>query len=135
MDPAEEVELVADSGIPGSADVGGTRQVTVIREEDFLAVSDELGRRVDPAVRRANVLVRGVELQGAREMTLHLGPCRILIVGETVPCERMDEAVQGLRDALRPDWRGGCYGRVLTGGRVRVGDEARLGPGTSQGSR
>ena len=132
MDPASELEMVAGSGIQGNADRGGARQVTVIREEDFAEVERELGRPVDPAVRRANVLVRGVELRGSRGKVLRVGPCRILIGGETVPCERMDEAVPGLREALRPGWRGGCYGRVLTGGRVRVGDEAHLEEGTPE---
>lgn len=135
MDPAEEVELVADSGIVGNADRGGARQITVIRDEDFQSVSREMGHAVDPALRRANVLVRGVELRRTRGMILHLGPCRIQIVGETVPCERMDEAVPGLRAALRLDWRGGCYGRVLTGGPVRVGDHARVQPEGSRGPR
>lgn len=132
MDPAEEIEMLAGSGIPGNADRGGARQVTVIREEDFHAVGRELGTPVDPAARRANVLIRGVDLRDTRGRVLRLGSCRILIGGETVPCERMDEAVPGLRGALRPAWRGGCYGRVLTGGRLRVGDEARLEEGTSE---
>lgn len=125
MDPRPSLELT-DEGVRESADRGRARQVTIIREEDFRTVEEELGRTVDRSFRRANVLVRGVELEGTRGRILRLGKCRILIGGETVPCERMDEAVPGLREALRTSWRGGCYGRVLDGGSVHLGDEAWL---------
>lgn len=129
MDPADEVEMVPDLGIRGNADQGGSRQVTVIQEEVFEDLEDTLGPRVDPSMRRANVMVRGVDLRESRGKILHLGECRILLRGETVPCGRMDEALEGLRDALRPEWRGGCFGLVLAGGRVRVGDAVRLDEG------
>jgi MOSC domain-containing protein YiiM len=34
----------------------------------------------------------------------------------------MDEAAPGLQAALGPDWRGGVFTQVLTGGVIRVGD-------------
>lgn len=129
MDPREEVEMVPELGIRDNADQGGHRQVTVIQEEVFRELADTLGPRLDPAMRRANVMVRGVDLHESRGKILHLGECRILIRGETRPCERMDEALEGLRDALRPDWRGGCFGHVLVGGTVRIGDEVWLEEG------
>lgn len=126
MDPVHWMEMVAERGIDGNADQGGFRQVTVIQEEVFEALRDELGSSVDPAMRRANVMVRGVDLRNSRGKILNVGPVRIQIRGETVPCERMDEALPGLRAALAPGWRGGCFGRVLLGGPVRVGDAVHL---------
>jgi MOSC domain-containing protein YiiM len=34
----------------------------------------------------------------------------------------MDEALPGLREALRPNWRAGVYGEVLNDGEIAVGD-------------
>lgn len=128
MDETDALRLVEGAGVDGSADRGRARQVTIIEREVFDRVAEDLGVPVDPAVRRANVLVSGIRLAGRRHHVLHLGPCRIEIAGETRPCERMDEAVAGLRAALDAEWGGGAFGRVLEGGEVRVGDVARLSP-------
>jgi MOSC domain-containing protein YiiM len=40
----------------------------------------------------------------------------------------MDEAHDGLREALSADWRGGVYGKVLEGGPIRIGDPVRWAP-------
>jgi MOSC domain-containing protein YiiM len=54
-----------------------------------------------------------------------VGGVKILIHGETRPCEQMDEALPGLRAALGPDWRGGVFGEVLDDGEIAVGDPVR----------
>jgi MOSC domain-containing protein YiiM len=41
----------------------------------------------------------------------------------------MDEARKGLRRALEPDMRAGVWGRVLTGGTIRLGDRVLVVPG------
>ncbi len=133
MDPAEVVRLVEDAGIEGNADQGGWRQVTVIEREVFDRLKDELDPSVEPSMRRANVMVSGVHLDGTRGKILRLGDTRIHLRGETVPCERMDEAVEGLRDALKPETRGGMYGRVIAGGELRIGDEVALEDGPENG--
>jgi MOSC domain-containing protein YiiM len=70
--------------------------------------------------------VSGVGLEGARGWTLRIGACRIELAGETRPCERMDEALPGLRRALEPGCGGGRFGRVRQGGVIRVGDPVEL---------
>ena len=125
MDPLEDAELVADAGLADNANQGGRRQVTVISVEAWERATAALGREVDPAARRANLLVRGIDLRDSRDRTLVVGACRILVGGETRPCDRMDEAAWGLQEALRPEWRGGVYGRVLEGGPIRLGDPVR----------
>ncbi len=125
MDPRDRVQLAAGKGIVGNADQGGWRQVTLIAKERWEAVTAELGVTLDPSVRRANLLVSGVDLVDARDKVLSIGGTRVQIVNETAPCRRMDEAQPGLQDALRPDWGGGAFGFVVNDGDIAVGDEVR----------
>ena len=122
MDARESIELVAGQGVAGSADRGGRRQVTLLEREVWDALMRELGRDTGPETRRANVLVTGIDLRASRGRVLRLGGTRIRIGGEVKPCERMEEAVAGLRAAMYPEWRGGAFGQILDGGVVVVGD-------------
>jgi MOSC domain-containing protein YiiM len=126
MDRAEEATLIADRGILGNADQGGKRQVTVIERETWDTMMDELHGDIEPSARRANLLVTGVTLARSHGKILHVGGCRVHIQGETRPCERMDEALPGLRRAMGEPWRGGAFGVVLDDGQIRVGDPVRL---------
>lgn len=129
MDPVDSIVLDEGLGIRGNADLGGWRQVTVVEAEALEALAERLDTEVPPILRRANVLVRGVRLAECRGKRLHLGRCEIEMRGETVPCERMDEAVPGLRQAMKEGWAGGAFGRVVVDGEVRVGDPARMEDG------
>ena len=126
MDPAPEAELVADRGIVGNANQGGSRQVTVMEREAWEGLMEELGADLDPAARRANLMVSGISLKDCRGKVLRIGDVKIWLVGETRPCERMDEALPGLRRAMGGPWRGGAYGTVVEGGWIRIGDAAEL---------
>lgn len=122
MDRLEDARLLEGEGLEGNADLGGRRQVTVIERKAWERAVAELGERVDPSARRANLMVSGVELAGSRGRRLAVGGALLLVRGETTPCHRMDEAAEGLQEALRPEWRGGVYAEVLRGGDIRVGD-------------
>ena len=122
MDARESIELVAGRGVEGSADRGGRRQVTLLEREVWDALMRDLGRDAGPETRRANVLVSGIDLRASRGRVLRLGAARIRIGGEVKPCERMEEAVAGLRAAMYPEWRGGAFGQILDSGSVAVGD-------------
>ena len=122
MDLEEEARAVAGRGLEGNANQGGHRQVTLLDAEAWERVEAELGSSVDPSARRANLLVRGLELSDSRGRVLRVGACRIRVRGETRPCGRMDQAFPGLRAALDPEWRGGIYGEVLIGGDIALGD-------------
>jgi MOSC domain-containing protein YiiM len=125
MDATDVADLREGEGIVGNANQGGRRQVTVLSQERWNAVMREVDGHVPPAARRANLLVTGIDLEETRGRTLRVGPCRILIAGETKPCDLMEETLSGLRAALRPNWGGGAYGQVLDSGQIRVGDEVR----------
>jgi MOSC domain-containing protein YiiM len=122
MDAAESAELVAGRGIVGNADQGGRRQVTIIEQEVWEALMRRLGGALPPSARRANLMVSGVPLADSRGRVLLVGPCRVRIFNETKPCERMEEALPGLRAAMYPNWSGGAFGEVVEGGRIAVGD-------------
>jgi MOSC domain-containing protein YiiM len=123
MDPVEEAELVPGRGVVGNADQGGKRQVTLIEQEVWDDLMRETGGNVSPSARRANLLVKGFPLAESRGRIARVGNCRIRIHGETRPCEQMDEALPGLRQAMKKPWAGGAFAEVLEGGRVRLGDE------------
>ncbi|MEW6209019.1 MAG: MOSC domain-containing protein [Acidobacteriota bacterium] len=122
MDSVERAELKTGRGIVGNTDQGGRRQVTLIEEEVWRELMSKLGADVSASARRANLLVRGIALANSRGRIIRIGSCRILIHGETRPCERMDEALRGLREAMRPNWGGGAYGEIITDGVISVGD-------------
>ncbi|MFN7963525.1 MAG: MOSC domain-containing protein [Thermoanaerobaculia bacterium] len=122
MDPVERATLLAGQGVVGSANQGGRRQVTLIEASAWQAAEKELGATVPPVARRANLLVSGLSLAESRGRLLAVGSTRLRVNGETRPCERMDEAFQGLRAALSPEWRGGCYAEILEGGEIASGD-------------
>ncbi len=126
MDPAESAKLIANSGIEGNANRGGRRQVTIIESEMWNRLMMDLDAELDPSARRANLMVSGVSLVNSRGRILRVGGCRIEIMGETRPCERMDEALPGLREAMKPIWGGGAFGIVLDDGEIRVGDTVEL---------
>ncbi len=125
MDPVSEAELVAGKGLEGNANRAGRRQVTLLEWERWEEIVGGLGARLDPAARRANILLDGVTLAESRGRVLALGETRLRIMGETKPCERMEEALPGLEEALWPDWGGGAFAVVEAGGRIAVGSEAR----------
>ncbi len=122
MEPVPEATLVAGKGLEGNVDRGGYRQVTLLDADAWETATREVGVDLAPDARRANLLVRGVDFSETANRVLRIAGCRIRIRGETLPCERMEDAAPGLKAALAPDWRGGAYGMVLEGGPLALGD-------------
>ena len=121
MDAVARAELVSGKGLAGNANWGGRRQVSLLDADLWERVVAELGGDLDPVARRANVLLRGLDLANSRKRVLCLGDCRVRIWCETKPCERMDEVLPGLKAALYPNWGGGASGQVIVGGILSVG--------------
>lgn len=128
MDPARRATLVAGRGIVGNADQGRRRQVTLIERETWERVMRETAGDADPSARRANLMLSGIALEETRDRVLRVGDVRLRIGGHTTPCERMDEAVPGLRNAMRPRWGGGAFAEVLDDGGIAVGDAVEWEP-------
>ncbi len=125
MDPVDEAVAVAGRGLEGGVDFDGDRQVTLIEREVFDRLRGSLDDSLEPAMRRANLLVSGIRLEHTRDRMLAVGDLRIHIRGETRPCGQMEEACEGLSDALDSHWRGGAHGSVVNDATIAVGDEVR----------
>jgi len=125
MDAADAAELVAGRGLRGDATQGGRRQVTIMSLDRWQALTSHLPGPPTPAIRRANLMVEGIDLDFSRERVLRIGDARVRIFGETRPCHQMDEACPGLQDALSPPWGGGAFGEVIEGGVIAVGSPVR----------
>ena len=122
MTAVDEAKALAGQGFDGGVREASTRQVTVLAAEAWADAETALGASVDPTLRRANLLVDGVDLAGTTGKVLRIGNLRLEITGETTPCHWMDAAKGGLQAALEPHWRGGAHGVVLADATVRVGD-------------
>ncbi len=137
MDEVARATLVAHRGLRGNANLGGKRQVTVLSLEAWTAITAGVAGPIDPIERRANLLVSGLDLRGCRGQVLRIGTCRLLVHGETKPCERMDAVAPGLQQGLREPWAGGVFAEALDDGDIASGDavalEAPAPPGTRPG--
>jgi MOSC domain-containing protein YiiM len=121
MDAVDEARFIARRGIADNADIGGRRQVTLLGRERWLEATEPLGD-VDPAIRRANLMVSGIDFERSRGRILQIGPARLRVNGENRPCRALDFKLPGLQAALDARWGGGVYVEVVEGGVVGVGD-------------
>lgn len=126
MDPTDRARVVAGKGILGNANQGGKRQVTIVSNKHWGAVTAPLGEIADPRLRRANLLVSDIDFSDARGKILKIGNVRVRIYGETRPCEQMEDAVPGLQKAMSTPWGGGAFGEILNDGEIQIGDQVEL---------
>ncbi|MEZ5346015.1 MAG: MOSC domain-containing protein [Pyrinomonadaceae bacterium] len=122
MSSFADAVLEAGKGMREDVSFGSKRQITIIAEEVWDSVMNQLDSDLPPETRRANLLVRGISLKETKGKILQLGKCRLEIIGETEPCDLMDKKLPGLKNALKPDWNGGVFGIVLDSGTLSVGD-------------
>jgi len=107
--------------------IKGDRQVTIMTVEGWEAACQELDRNLHWTVRRANIIIEGVDLENTKGNLLKIGNFMLEITGELKPCYRMDEQKVGLTQALTPNWRGGVMCKILSEGVVNEQDEVTLG--------
>lgn len=121
--PVETAIAVTGVGLEGDHAHGGKRQVTLISREAWEDALRDLDRGdLDPRWRRANILVEGIPLGPLIGKRIRVGAVELEVKGETRPCQLMDDARLGLRDALVPAHRGGVFAEIAVGGEIAVGD-------------
>ena len=124
MQLIDNASVTVSNGILG--DFRGTqlnRQITILSQDTWQKVCDELDADLPWTTRRANLLVDGVEFSADYVgKTVRIGDVELLVTVETAPCSNMDAQHAGLTAALTPDWRGGICCNVLKGGTINKGD-------------
>ncbi|HLX36816.1 MAG TPA: MOSC domain-containing protein [Candidatus Binataceae bacterium] len=127
IEELDSVRITLESGVEGDCHGDpGPSQVTLVSEEAWRDAIADLGITLPWTLRRANVLVRGVDLFNTSGLRLHLGDVVLEITGENDPCWLMDKQHRGLRKALTPRWRAGVACRVIKSGIVEVGDRVSI---------
>ena len=125
LEPIDVANVSVEKGIEGDArGILKNAQITILSEEAWAdAVADlKPTRDVKWSERRANIFVDGMKFYETTGAHITIGDVELEVMSETDPCNMMDEAYPGLREALTPDWRGGCRTRVLKGGTIKLGD-------------
>lgn len=133
METVDAVEISIEHGVEGDCrghfKAGGKnrRQVTVMEAGDWAAAAGEVGTDLAWWNRRVNLLAEGVDLPQTEGARIRIGEDVVLeVTVECEPCSRMDALVDGLQEALKPDWRGGACTRVVSGGHIKIGDQIRI---------
>lgn len=129
IETLDRVDVTVEAGLAGdfrgAVKPGGRgkRQVSMIEAGDWAAAMAELGHDLPWWVRRANLLIDGLDLPQTPGARVRIGADVVIrITTECDPCSRMEEIAEGLKAALTPDWRGGALGRVVVGGHIAIGD-------------
>ena len=123
MDSVDRADCISGEGLAGNADRGRRRQITLLECESWDRLMTRLNGIEDPSSRRANLLLSGIALARTRGRIMCIGEVRLLVGGEVTPCERMDDVLPGLQEAMRENWAGGVFTQVMSSGTIHVGDE------------
>jgi MOSC domain-containing protein YiiM len=128
METMETAYLCSKSGLTGDArGKAGRRQITILDQAAWDLACLDLGQPgLSWLLRRANLLVEGLDLRHSKGRFMRIGEAVLEITGETDPCRKIDRPTPGLMKALTPDWRGGVTARVIEPGHVTIGMAARL---------
>lgn len=108
--------------------LGSKREVTLIQAEHVAVIAKFLGKPIDAALLRRNLVVSGINLLAAKSlfrdqtMQLKIGEVVLEITGPCEPCSKMEIAFgKGAYNAMRG--HGGVTAKVIVGGELSVNDK------------
>lgn len=122
METVETATVSVEEGVEGNVRTSRRRKVSVMAAEAWAAACAELGADLPWTLRRANLLIEGLDLPREPGARLRIGPVVLEVTQEVDPCALMDAQHPGLKSALSPDWRGGVGCIVVQAGQVTVDD-------------
>lgn len=128
MQTLEMAEITETDGIVGDfRRRPGKRQITVMSHNQWNEACKDVETQLPWTTRRANLLIDGCDFSANMiGMVITIGDSKLKIMDETEPCHKMDQQLDGLRGALTPDWRGGVCCKVISGGAIKIGDNASI---------
>jgi MOSC domain-containing protein YiiM len=135
--PARQQPLVALRAVDAEATLGlhgdhrmdktpgSGRQVTLISREFIAQIEASVGRPIDPAELRRNVVVSGVNLNALRYQRVQIGEAIFEVGALCDPCERMEKTL-GPGGFVSMMGYGGYCCKIVQSGRISVGDTVQL---------
>lgn len=127
--PMQELDRatgVQDQGLAEDLPCTMERGLSLISQHQWETVQAEMGKELPWHTRRANVLVDAGTLEPLMGKRLRIGQLEMEVLDETRPCGLMDKIEPGLREVLKPEFRGGVLGRICVGGEIKVGDHIEV---------
>jgi len=126
MHALRESRIEIGNGLVGDryrGDAESKRQVTLIQAEHLVVVGKLLGRSpIDPMMLRRNLVISGINLLALQRAKFQIGEIVLEGTGLCQPCSKMESTLgPGGYNAMRG--HGGITARVVTPGRISVGDE------------
>jgi MOSC domain-containing protein YiiM len=133
MRGVDSVEAIAGEGLAGdryrdgtgfysgSPTTPGARELTLIAEEALAVVAQEAGITLLPQEHRRNLTTRGVDLDALIGQRFTIGEVVCEGIRSCPPCHHLEE-ITG-KPVMPPlVHRGGLRARIVTSGRLRIGD-------------
>lgn len=127
------VEAEAGAGLVGDRYHGSKhRHVTLQSALDLEAAAADLGRPVEAGLTRRNITISGGDIPTQPGTHVTIGDVELEVVRIAAPCRLLDDNLgPGAARALHN--RAGTVFRLLTSGRISVGDEVVLDDAGAQG--